>query len=72
MWDAEYAEFVHDWLGVRPRRDVFDKSDYLFLCSYEWLDVCLVWVWRSPDADIGDKMWVYVCEVFVCNVFCRK
>jgi hypothetical protein len=72
MWDAEYAEFVRDRFGVRSRRDVLDESDNLLLRSYERLDVCLAWVWCSPYADVGDKMWVYMCKVFVFHVFRRE
>ena len=44
---------------------VVDESDDPFLCSNEWLYICLSIVCSAPNGDIADEMRVYVCEVHV-------
>ena len=52
--------------------EVFDESDYSFLCSDEWLYVLLLGIGCAPDGDVADEMWVYVYVVEFSECVCWK
>ena len=42
---------------------VCNESDDSFVHSNQWLDVGFCGVICTPDADVEDEMWVYVCKI---------